>query len=67
MAHAAKKKPGLSLVIAMGGKKPASEAEPDGDEAYGAAVDELADVLGVSDDKRDAFREAFEAAVMSAK
>ena len=64
MAAEEKKKPGLALAVMVGAKKGA--AKPEGD-SYGAAVDELADVLGVSDDKRDAFREAFEAAVMSCK
>lgn len=49
----------------------ALDEEPDTDDidgdAYSAATDELADVLGVSADKRDAFRAAFEAAVMSCK
>lgn len=35
------------------------------DDTYGAAVDELAEVVGVAD--VDAFREAFKAAVMSCK
>ena len=64
MADAAKKKPGLALVVAVGKGKP--KAEPDGDE-YSAAVGELADVLGVPEDKLEAFTEAFEAAVMSCK
>lgn len=59
------KKPGLALAVMVGAKKGA--AEPDDDDSYGAAVDELADVMGVAEDKRDAFREAFEAAVMSCK
>jgi hypothetical protein len=63
---AAAKKPGLALVIAAGGK-PKGEAAPESDDSYGAAVDELADVLGVPDDKLDAFREAFEAACMACK
>lgn len=58
-------------------KKPPSladvalDAEPDTEDvdgdAYTAAVDELADVMGIGEDKRDAFRSAFEAAVMSVK
>lgn len=65
MAADAKKKPGLALAVMVGAKKGADA--PKEDDSYGASVDELADVLGVSDDKRDAFREAFEAAVMSCK
>lgn len=42
------------------------EDDLDGD-AYTASVDELADVLGIGADKRDAFRAAFEAAVMAVK
>ncbi len=61
----AKKKPALAAVPAIGKPKAKPAAVDDG--AYSASVDELADVLGVSDDKRDSFREAFEAAVMSCK
>lgn len=57
------KKPSLADV--------ALDAEPDTDDldgdAYTAATDELADVLGIEADKRDAFRSAFEAACMSCK
>jgi hypothetical protein len=56
-------KPSLADVALM--------TEPDADDqdgdAYAASVDELADVLGVSADKRDAFRSAFEAACMACK
>jgi hypothetical protein len=62
---AAKKKPSLGAVVVEIGsaKKPAK----DDDDAYAAAVDELAEVMGVSEEKLDAFREAFQAAVMSCK
>jgi hypothetical protein len=36
-------------------------------EGYEAAVSELADVLGIPDDKMGAFRDAFEAAVMNCR
>lgn len=57
-----KKKPSLGEVTAKAGKGSSSEPV---DDSYSAAVDELAEVLGVSD--VDAFRAAFEAAVMSCK
>jgi hypothetical protein len=60
----AKKKPGLALVVSAGAKKGPSEPA---DDDYDAVVDELADTLGVRDDNRDAFKEAFRAAVMSCK
>lgn len=63
MADAAKK-PSLAMVIGLGKGK----AEPDDDdEDYDAAVGELADVLGVPEDKVDAFKSAFQAAVMSCR
>lgn len=64
---AAKKKPALSVVFAMSkGKAPAAPApkEPDSDD-YGAAIDELFDAVQSGD--REAFRSAFEAAVLSCK
>ncbi len=64
MADAAKKKPGLALVIGVGKGKPA-KAEPDGDESYDAAIDELFDA--VKSGNKQAFRDASEAAVMSCK
>ena len=64
--EAAKKKPGLALVVSMGKAKGEGESEGSGEE-YGAAVDELADVLGVAEDQREAFASAFEAAIMSCK
>lgn len=59
-----KKKPSLADAMAE-----SVDATPDseGSGDYDAASDELADVLGVPDDKRDAFREALEAAVMSCR
>lgn len=62
---ASAKKPPLSAVVAGMGKSTEPSAPPAEDETYSAAVDELADILGVSD--VDAFRSAFEAAVMSCK
>lgn len=56
------KKPSLGEVAAK--PREGSSGESD-DDAYSAAVDELAEVLGVSD--VEAFRAAFEAAVMSCK
>lgn len=46
-----------------------SDVDDTDDEAgeYDAAVDEVADLLGVSEDKLEAFRDAFKAAVMSCK
>ncbi|AKU97004.1 hypothetical protein AKJ09_03668 [Labilithrix luteola] len=66
------KKPGLALVIGVGKDKGRSkeddDSEPDmDDEDYQASIEELADVLDISDDKREAFRDAFQAAVMSCK
>lgn len=60
---AAGKKPSLGEVAANSG--PLDPAEPDADDAYGAAVDEFLELVGVSEDKLDAAREAFRAAVMS--
>jgi hypothetical protein len=60
----AKKKPSLALVVSTGKGKPASKSDGD---SYGAAVDELADVLGVADDKMEDFKAAFEAAVRTCK
>jgi hypothetical protein len=74
---AEKKKPGLALVISMGkGKKDGDE--PDGDESddkdegdYGdefrATCEELADTLGLDDDKHDAFCEQLHACIVAAK
>lgn len=62
MAAYEKKKPSLALVVGKG--KADEEPEEDGD---GAMLDELADVLGVADDKRSDFAEAFRAAVSSCK
>lgn len=61
---ASEKKPGLAVVISAGKSK---VDEGDEDESYGASLDELADILGVSDDQREAFSDAFKAAVMSCK
>ncbi len=63
---AAKKKPGLALVIGVGKGKP-EEADQDveDEEDYSASVDELFDALESKD--RAAFAEAFKAAVMSCK
>jgi len=62
------KKPALSLVIGMGKGKgeDADEGDDEGGE-YSAIVDELADVLGVADDKKQDFADAFKAAVMHCK
>jgi len=55
------KKPSLGEDAA----KPSDGSSGDDDGAYSASVDELAEILGVSD--VEAFRSAFEAAVMSCK
>jgi hypothetical protein len=60
------KKPSLGDVIGLGD---VDEDEDMGEEdgSYSAAVSELAEVLGVGDDQMDAFKTAFQAAVMSCK
>jgi hypothetical protein len=55
------KKPSLGEVVA----KPSEGLSEESDGAYSAAVEELAEILGVAD--VEAFRSAFEAAVMSCK
>lgn len=75
MDAAAKKKPGLAVVIGIGkGKHPAdddydTEDQEDGgdDEGYEAARDELADLVGVKEADREAFGDALRAFVMSCK
>jgi hypothetical protein len=62
----AKKKPGLALVVSVGKGKPEPKKSEASDE-YSAAVDELAEVIGVADDKMADFKAAFEAAVMACK
>jgi hypothetical protein len=57
------KKPKLALVASVGKKA----AEDDDEDDDSAALDELADVLGVAEGKREAFKAAFEAAVMCCK
>jgi hypothetical protein len=67
------KKPSLALVIGKGRDDAeedapdsmAPESEGEGDEDYSASVDELFDAL--KNDDRDAFHDAFKAAVMSCK
>lgn len=65
---ASSKKPSLALVVGKG-KADDDEAPPSSKEMddYGASLDELADVLGVADDKREDFADAFKAACMSCK
>jgi hypothetical protein len=62
-----KKKPSLSMVVGIG--KPTEDKESPEEDAgeYDASVDELADVLDVPDAKRDAFRDALQAAIMSCR
>lgn len=74
MADAAeKKKPGLALLIGVGKAKASGKATADDESEsedageYDASLDELADVLDVAAEKRDAFMDAFKAAVMSCK
>lgn len=58
------KKPSLAaVVVKSGGPSP----KEDDDDSYDASVGELADVLGVGPDQYDAFKAAFQAAVMSCK
>lgn len=62
---ASAKKPSLADV-ALEESGDEEEAPESGDD-YGVAVDELAEVLGVTDDKMQAFRDAFQAACMSCR
>lgn len=70
---AAEKKPALALVIASGKPRGGDEDESPtsskdlASEDYEAIVGELADAIGVQDDKREDFAEAFKAAVMACK
>jgi len=70
---ASSKKPALALVIASGksqgdGEDEAPPSSKDMDsEDYEAIVGELADAIGVQDDKRKDFAEAFKAAVTACK
>lgn len=63
---AAKKAPSLAVVISEAKASKKDDVEAD-DGAYSAAVDELAEHLGVSEEKYADFAEAFRAAVMSCK
>jgi hypothetical protein len=58
------KKPGLAMAVAVDAKK-GTVAAPKEDDSYGTAVDELFDAVKAGD--KEAFRDAFEAAVMSCK
>lgn len=65
---APKKRPGLAEVMAAGSdddEEEAPESSDAKDEDYSASVDELFDAL--KSDDRDAFHDAFKAAVMSCK
>lgn len=66
---ASAKKPALALVVSAGKGKDDDEAPPSSKDMgdYEASLDELADVLGVADDKRKDFAEAFKAACSSCK
>lgn len=57
------KAPKLAIVVGEGKER---DSKPEMDD-YDASLDELAAVLGVPETKREQFREAFEAAVMSCK
>jgi len=70
----AMEKKGLAAIIALAKPKSSDSSgdisqsdEEDDDEGYSAAVDELADTMDVPDDKREAFMDAFKAAVMACK
>ncbi len=62
----AKKKPALALVISAGKGKEHDEDDEDSGE-YSAVVGELAELLGVEEDKREEFETAFHAAVAACK
>lgn len=62
-----KKKPSLGEVTASPMDDLPEEDDEADDGSYGAAVDELAEVLNVPDDKLEAFSAAFKAAAMSCK
>ena len=57
------KKPSLALVVGSGKGK----EEDDESEDYDSALDELAEVMGVSEEDREDFMAAFKAAVSSCK
>ena len=59
------KKVSLADVAAMPSTDDDESAEGSGAASYDAAVSELADVLGVADDKLDAFKAALEAVIMT--
>lgn len=59
------KKPSLGEVTAS--PMEGLSGDSDEDDSYGAAVDELAEVIGVPEDKLPAFAAAFKAAAMSCK
>lgn len=59
------KKPSLAVIIASGKKRPDDEDEGDGD--FAAASDELANIVGVGEEERDAFRDALEACIRACK
>jgi hypothetical protein len=65
------KKPALALVISAGKGKPIDddEAPPSSKDMgdYDAVIGELADTIGVSEDRKADFAEAFRAAVQSCK
>lgn len=69
-----KKKPGLGMVAVVEKGKPSfggddDEAPESSDysEEYQAACDELADVLGVPEEKREAFCDAMRGVIAAAK
>lgn len=61
------KTPSLADVAMPSEDDLAPDSTPDVGDDYSASVAELADLLGVPDDKRDAFSTAFQAAVMTCK
>lgn len=70
------KKPSLAVIIASGksgksgkGKEPSTDDDEDYDEGgdFAASADDLADMLGVGDDDKSAFRDALEACIRSCK
>jgi len=63
------KKPSLAVIIASGKGKKSDDDDEEYDEGgdFAAAADELADSLGVDEDKRESFRESLEACIRICK
>lgn len=67
----ASKKPSLALIISSIGKDHDDDedehSKDSDDESYEAARDELAELVGVKDDDREAFGDALRAFIMTCK